>query len=260
MSAGANVPLVDTHCHLHDSAFDKDRDEVIARARAAGVMAAFCMGEDYDDNLRLLDIAANEPFIRPALGHHPWRLDRAAKDVPRTLKLIEENREALAAVGEVGLDYRTAETEAARENQRAVFREFIGAAKDLGLPLSVHVRSAGHYVIDLLREESAGPAALHAFDGKARHALEGAAQGLYFSIPATVLVSPQKRKLVRALPLDRILLESDAPALGPERGGRNEPSIIRAVLEEMAKLRGDSALLIAETVRDSTAALFSGRP
>lgn len=260
MDGSQPAPIIDTHCHLHDRSFDRDRAKVIARARDAGIVAAFAMGEDYEDNLRLLDVAAREPFIRPALGHHPWRIDRASRDVPRTLKLIEENREHLIAIGEVGLDYRTAGTETERENQMAVLREFIAAGRDLGLPLSVHVRSAAHYVIDMLREENAGPAVLHAFDGKARYALEGAEMGLYFSIPATVLVSAQKQKLVRALPLDRILLESDAPALGPERGMRNEPAIIARSLAKIVELKNLKGALIRGAAAKSALKVFGSLP
>jgi TatD DNase family protein len=209
------------------------------------VAAAVVVGEDYEDNLRVLDLAASSSFVLPAVGHHPWRMSHARRDVPRTLRLIEENRETLVAIGEVGLDYRVAETEAEREEQRGIFSEFIEIGLALDLPLSVHVRSAGHYVIDMLREHGVRRAALHAFDGKARYALEGAAAGFAFSIPATVLVSRQKQKLAAALPDHSLLLESDAPALGPERGVRNEPSVMVRSLERIAEIRGTTPKAVA---------------
>jgi TatD DNase family protein len=249
--------IIDAHCHLASPDFDGDRDEVIARAREAGVVAAIVVGEDYEDNLRVLDLASSTSFVLPALGHHPWRLDRARQDLPRTLRLIEDNRDRLVAVGEVGLDYRVAETAAAREEQRAVFSELIEAAKALDLPMSVHVRSAGHYVLDMLVEHGVTRAALHAFDGKARYAVEGAAAGFAFSIPATVLVSRQKQKLVRALPDHALLVESDAPALGPERGVRNEPAVMARSLELIAELRGTTAEEVAELTSTNARRVFA---
>lgn len=231
--------VIDAHCHLAAPEFDADRDEVIERARQAGVVAAIVMGEDYDDNLRVLEVCSRHELLYPALGHHPWRADKAASDVDRTLSLLEEHRDDAVAIGEVGLDYRLAETDDARADQRAIFRDFIEASKTLDLPLSVHVRSAGHYVIDMLREHGAPRAVLHAFDGKARYALDGASSGYSFSVPATVLVSRQKEKLVRALPLENLLLESDAPALGPVSGERNEPAVMARSLERIAELRGE---------------------
>lgn len=249
--------LIDTHCHLAVPEFDHDRGEVIERAREVGVVSAVVVGEDYEDNLRVLDVAVKHPdFLRPALGHHPWRLEAATRDVPRTLRLIEEHRDDIVAIGEVGLDYRLAESEEDRANQRAVFREMIAAAKALGLPLSIHVRSAGHYVLDLLAELDVELAALHAFDGKAGYALDGAAQGYRFSIPATVLVSRQKEKLVRALPLDALMLESDAPALPPERGARNEPAVLAQSLTRIAELRGVEVEAVARATSQNARNLF----
>lgn len=253
-------PLIDVHCHLAAPEFDADRAAVIERAREAGVVAAVVVGEDYDDNLRVLETAAAFPgFARPALGHHPWRLDRAAADVPRTLRLLEEHRDAVVAIGEVGLDYRVAETDEARADQRAVLADFVEASRTLDLPLSVHVRSAGHYVIDLLVERGARRAALHAFDGKARYALAGVAAGYLFSVPATVLVSEQKQKLARALPLEALLLESDAPALGPERGVRNEPAVLARALARIAELRGGDARELAAANARNALRLFGPR-
>ncbi len=251
------VELIDVHCHLADRSFDSDRKDVIARARDAGVSAAIVVGECYEDNLRVLELAAAEPFVKPALGHHPWKMNCASQDVERTLRLLEDNRSSVVAIGEVGLDYRLAETEPARAEQRAVFRDFIAAAHRLHLPLSVHVRSAGHYVLDLLRQADCPAAALHAFDGKAKYVRAGAADGFYFSVPGTVLVSPQKRKLVRALPVQRLLFESDAPALSPQPDGRSEPALIAQVAATVAELKQQPLAEIAKAALANTRQLFA---
>jgi TatD DNase family protein len=250
------LPLIDTHCHLAAPELDGCRADVIARAKDAGVVAVVCVGEHYEDNLRVLDLAASEPFVRPALGHHPWYLDRAAADLERTLALIEDHVSDLVAIGEVGLDYRVAESAEDRQRQQDVFRELIAAGTRHQLPLSVHVRSAGHYVIDLLQELENSNAALHAFDGKAKYASAGAAWGLYFSLPGTLLVSRQKEKLARVLPLERLLLESDTPALSPEPGKPSEPALLAKVVERVAELRGVETAAVAQAAFDNACRLF----
>jgi len=253
-------PMIDTDCHLAVAELDAQRRDMIRRAQEAGVVAAIVVGEHYEDNLRILELAAREPFVLPALGHHPCRLDLAARDVERTLQLIEENRSRLVAIGEVGLDYRVAETPEARQDQRSVFSRFIDAGKRLGLPLSVHVRSAGHYVIDLLAAQGCERAVLHAFDGKAKYAQRGVEQGLCFSVPGTVLISQQKRKLARALPLDRLLLESDTPALSPDRDKPSEPAVIARVVAEIAELRRIPPEEIREAAFRNTLRVFELDP
>ncbi|MBI4702392.1 MAG: TatD family hydrolase [Deltaproteobacteria bacterium] len=248
--------FIDTHCHLGAPELGAGRATLIARAKAAGVVAAIAVGEHYEDNLRVLELAAAEPFVLPALGHHPCQLERAREDVPRTLRLLEENRARVVAIGEVGLDYRRAELEAERAEQRAVFRQFIEASRRLDLPLSVHSRSAGHYVIEMLAEHGPVRAALHAFDGKVRYALRGAALGLYFSLPATVLVSQQKQKVACALPLERLLLESDAPALGPAPDRPSEPALCAEVARAVAELRGEALERVAAAAYENSLTLF----
>jgi TatD DNase family protein len=252
----AALRLIDTHCHLADPTLALRRRELVARAQDVGLVAAIVVGEDYEDNLRVLELAAAEPFVRPALGHHPWRMAQAAADLPRTLALIERHAAELVAIGEVGLDYRVAATEPERAAQRAVFSEMARAAMRFELPLSVHVRSAGHYVIELLAELGCHRAALHAFDGKTRYMLQGAGHGLYFSLPGTTLVSEQKQKLARALPLERLLFESDTPALSPEPGQGSEPAIVRRVLEHVAALRGLEPAALAEAALCNTLCAF----
>jgi TatD DNase family protein len=257
VSAALETPLVDTHCHLADPRLAPVRRELIERAQEAGVACAIVMGEHYEDNLRVLELAAAEPaFVRAALGHHPWDLERAALDLPRTLRLLEDHRPLVVAVGEVGLDYRTASSPADRAAQGALFAELVDAARRLDLPLSVHVRSAGHYVIEQLRALDYARAALHAFDGRARYARAGASDGLYFSIPGTVLVSEQKQKIARAVPLDRLLLESDTPALSPYPDRPSEPAVVREVVQAVAELRGVEPELVARSALDATRALF----
>ncbi len=250
------MQLVDTHSHLAAPEFANDLEEVIARAKDAGVEAAVVVGEDYEDNLRVLDLAAREPFVRPALGLHPWRIGSWRRDLPRTLQLISDHAASLVAVGEVGLDYRVAESEDDRALQRYVLGELVAAATQYELPLSLHGRSAGHYLIALLIELGARSAVLHAFDGKVGHALNAIEHGYCVSLPPTTLFSRQKQKLARALPLEGLMLESDAPALGPEPGARSLPEHVRLVAAKVAEIRGIDVATVAEVTRANVRRVF----
>ncbi len=227
--------LVDTHCHLGADAFDGDRDAVIARARAAGVACAIIVGQNPAENLRVLSLCRDEPFLRPAVGQHPDQPDEAAAE--ESLRIARANLSDLAAIGEVGLDHRVVEDPDVRRTQLRIFQRFIELAVECGLALTVHSRSAGHYAIDALIDGGAPRAVLHAFDGKAKYALRGCEAGFGYSIPPSIVRSEQKRRLVDALPLDALLLESDAPALGPTHDARNEPANVVVALDAVAAIK-----------------------
>lgn len=246
--------LVDTHCHLTSDDFSDDLDAVLHRAREAGVTRLLCMGETAEDNRAVLGLATRYPEVLPALGHYPAHLDDAMAD--QSEALIREHRGVIAAIGEVGIDHWLAREPEEREHQHALFSRFVRLALELDLPLSVHSRSAGHHAIGLLRDLGAERVCLHAFDGKARYAQEAAEAGYYLSIPPSVARSPQKQKLVRAVPLGRLLLETDAPVLGPERGERNEPANILCSVRMVAELKGVSESEVIAVCGQSSRALF----
>jgi TatD DNase family protein len=252
------TPLFDCHCHLQAADFDGDREAVVQRARAAGVQRVLAVSEDLADAGRVLDLARRHPdFVAPALGVHP---DRAPElddgEVADVVQLIRKESDRLAAVGEVGLDFRPRWDERARERQVEVFRTMIQLARELGLPVSVHSRSAGHHALDVLRSEGAEAACLHAFDGRAAHGERGAADGFFFSIPPSIVRSRVKQKLVARLPAEALLLESDSPVLGPSADERNEPANLATGLAEIARLRGDAPAELAAIMARSTAEVF----
>ena len=235
--------MIDCHSHLTSSDFDGDREAVIARAEAAGVARIAIVGQDHEENLAVLRFAAEQPRFLPFLGLHPDRFAdgrpaMSAEEVGRIAGAIREAAQTLIGIGEVGLDYWVCRDDARREAQRAAFLQMIGLAEELDLPLNVHSRSAGHHVIDLLLAEGARRVLMHAFDGKAGHALRGAEAGFLFSIPPSVVRSPQKRKLVRALPLSALALETDSPVLGPVQGERNEPANLVISAAAIAEIKG----------------------
>ena len=241
------MELIDAHAHLNAEAFDDDLPAVLAAAQSAGVRAILAVSETVADAQLNLELAGRYPIIRPCAGLHPTVVD--LEEAEAMVELLRANRDGLAAIGEVGLDYWIVQEPERQEIQRQIFRRFIGLSNELELPLNVHSRSAGRHTIAFLREHGAKRVLLHAFDGKASAAMIGVELGYYFSIPPSIVRSVQKQKLVRHLPLDRLLLESDAPVLGPEPTTRNEPKNVLLACETIAQIK---ALQVAEVARVTT--------
>ncbi|KAF6076091.1 TatD DNase domain containing 3 [Phyllostomus discolor] len=225
--------LVDCHCHLSAPDFDRDLDDVLEKAKKANVMALVVVAEHSGEFEKIMQLSERySGFVLPCLGVHPVqglspRDQRSVtlKDLDVALPIIENYKDRLLAIGEVGLDFspRFAGTDEQKEEQRQVLIRQVQLAKRLDLPLNVHSRSAGRPTISLLNEQGADKVLLHAFDGRPSVAMEGVKAGYFFSIPPSVVRSGQfslfskKQKLVKQLPLTSICLETDSPALGPEK-------------------------------------------
>lgn len=247
--------LTDCHAHLCDGSFADDLGEVLARAAEAGVGAVVAVGETRADAERNLELAETYPgVVRPTAGLYPTHLDPA--EAEQVAGLIRRERPRLAAIGEVGLDRWKVRDERDLAVQREIFASFIDLSVELDLPLNVHSRSAGHYVIDLLRERGARRVQLHAFDGRAARAEPAVEAGYFFSVPPSVVRSPQKQKLVRRLPLSCLLLETDSPVLGPDRDQRNEPANATVSLRAIAEIKDLPVSEVATAVKANTARLY----
>jgi TatD DNase family protein len=247
-------PLIDTHAHLCDPVFDSDLAQVLHKAKAAGVDAIVAVGENIEDAEKNLQLASRFPMIRAAAGLYPTflDLDRAAQ----MCEFIRVQKDSLTAIGEVGLDYWIVKSEAEREIQREIFRGFIELSKELGLPLNVHSRSAGRHAVAVLLEAAATKVQLHAFDGKFSAAAPAVDAGFFFSVPPSVVRSEQKQKLIKNLPLECLLVETDSPVLGPEPRNRNEPANAIIALKAIAELKGVSASEVMEAVAENTRRLY----
>lgn len=246
--------LTDTHTHIGDASFDRDRAAVLARAAAAGIAAIVAVGEDLADAEKNVALAREYPILKPAAGLYPTHLDM---DEAETLRFfIRKHRAMLVAIGEVGLDFWMVKTSAEREIQKSIFTGFIDLARELDLPLNIHSRSAGRHAVDLLIARGAGRVQMHAFDGKitaARPALEA---GYYFSIPPSIVRSRQKQKLVRHLPLASLLVETDSPVLGPDPQARNEPANLPLAIKAIAAIKDLAPETVIEAVVANTQTLY----
>lgn len=246
--------LIDVHAHLGDSAFDADRSAVLRRAEQAGVKAVVSVGETLEDARKNLDLAREFPQMLPTAGLYPTHLDLVQADAVESL--IRRERPRLVAIGEVGLDHWVVQDEAERELQREIFARFIDLSLELDLPLNVHSRSAGRPTIALLLERGATRVLLHAFDGRAARAEPAVEAGYFFSVPPSVVRSPQKQKLVRRLPLSCLCVETDSPVLGPTREERNEPGNVQVSLQAIAELKELPRREVEEAVVENTHRLF----
>jgi TatD DNase family protein len=260
--------LIDCHAHLASPDFDADRDEVRRRALSAAVELVLVVGEDAADNRRVEALARQElsdgARIGCCFGLHPDRFadDREPPDRAAIDEVIEQIRgaaDSLVAIGEVGLDRWYVKDASRRTAQAALLEEMAALSNELGLPLNVHSRSAGGATVDLLRATGAERVLMHAFDGRAVHALRGVEAGFVFSIPPSAVRSPQKHKLIKRLPLDALALESDAPVLGPAKGERNEPANLRYTVELIAETHGVTPERVAEVTTANAQRLFGLR-
>jgi TatD DNase family protein len=246
--------LVDVHAHMCDPVFDADRGAVLARAREAGVASIVAVSENLADARRNLELARIHPMIKPAAGLYPTHLsmDRAVE----MAAFIRRHRSHLAAIGEVGLDYWVVKDDQQKAQQREIFQLFITLAGELGLPLNIHSRSAGRHAVALLLANNAAKVHLHAFDGKVGTALPAVEAGYFFSIPPSVVRSRQKQKLVKQLPLDCLLLETDSPVLGPDASRRNEPANLPGVVRSIAQIKNMFVEAVAAAIEENTVRLY----
>jgi TatD DNase family protein len=231
--------LVDSHCHLDFPDFAAERDAVIARARAAGIGTMLTIGTRLDQFAGVKAIAEAYDDVWCSVGAHPHEaVDHAGTKAAELAALAAHPR--VIGIGETGLDYHY--DHGPRDVQQVLFRSHIAAARLSRLPLIVHAREADDDVARLLREEGAAAGVLHCFSsgrGLAEAALE---LGFYISISGIVTFrnAEELRSIVRDVPVDRLLVETDAPYLAPVpyRGRRNEPAYVAATAAAVAALKG----------------------
>jgi len=256
--------LIDSHCHLDFPDFADELDDVIARARAAGIGRMVTISTRVRRHNELLAIADRFADVYCSVGTHPHyaheELDVTAAELVR-----RTHHPKVVAIGEAGLDYHYERSP--RQDQERGFRTHIKAARDTGLPLVIHSRDADQDTARILEQETgegAFPAVLHCFTGGPDLARRAIALGLFISFTGilTFKNSTALRAIAAELPADRILVETDAPYLapGPFRGKRNEPAFIVETAKVLAETRGVSSDEIARQTTENFFALFSKVP
>ena len=250
-------PLYDSHCHLDAAEFDADRPAVLARARDAGVARQLVPAVDRASWDAIRTLCAAEPGLRPAYGLHPMFLDRHQPDHLDELRDWLES-ERPAAVGECGLDFFVDGLDP--DKQRLYFRRQLELARDFDLPVVLHARRAVEEVIATLREVGGQRGVVHSWSGSEEQARQLFELGFCLGIggPVTYDRAKRLRRTVASMPLDCLLLETDAPDQPDAdwRGQRNEPARLRQVLDVVAQLRGQPAAAIAEATSANALRLF----
>jgi TatD DNase family protein len=253
--------LVDSHCHLDFPELQTDLPGVLARAAEAGVMAMLTIGTRLDRFRGVRAVAESAPNIWCTVGIHPHEAAEEPIDEPARL-IAEASHPKVIGIGEAGLDYFYEHSP--REDQIRNFRAHIAAARETGLPLVVHARDADDDLCQILRDEHARgafPGLIHCFSsgrGLAETALE---LGLFISISGIITFkkADELRAIVRDVPLERLLVETDAPYLAPvpHRGRSNEPAFVRHTAGAVAAIKGVTPEMLAEQTTANFFRLFS---
>ena len=253
--------MFDTHVNLHAEAYEEDLADVLTRAREAGVSRMLAICERLDSFPRVKAIADANPDIWCSVGTHPHH----AKDFTKTRSedLIDQARDPkVVAIGETGLDFHYGYSP--EDEQVASFRMHISAARETGLPLIVHTREADDLTASILEEEYAKGAfqiLLHCYTGGADLCQRGLALGAYVSVSGILSFKSAKdvRAVIKDVPLERVILETDCPYLTPMpyRGRRNEPAYLPYVADALADLHGLSRDEIGATCEANALRLFS---
>lgn len=236
--------MIDSHCHLADEAFAGDLDAVTRRAQDAGLTTAMCIlsAGDEKESAAAVRVRTAWPAVRFALGIHPHNAGTFAGRPDDAVASVRAGvtAEGAVALGEIGLDYHY--DFSPREVQRDIFAAQLALARELGLPVVIHTREATEDTFDLIRDAGGVRGVFHCFTGDLVMARAGLDLGFYISLAGIVTFPKAEllREVARAVPDDRLLLETDAPYLAPVpmRGKRNEPAFVARVLEAVAAVRG----------------------
>jgi TatD DNase family protein len=257
--------LVDSHCHLTGN-YQKDTNinDILARARLAGVAGAIAVGTDLEDSKNVLKLVESHDNIRVSLGIHPHEAKTWTDGTAKALGDLFASPLALF-VGETGLDWHY--DLSPREQQERVFRSQVRLAIDLNKPLMVHTRSAPEATLRILEEEGAPRVGgiIHCFTEDIVFAKRAVGLGFYISFSG-ILTFPKKNEAIKEaalwVPEDRVLVETDSPFLAPlpHRGKQNEPTFVTHVAQRLAELRGWDTAKVQKTTTDNLQALCGWRP
>jgi len=263
------INLIDTHCHLNFKAFVGQEDEAIRRAREAGVTLIINVGAAVATSRKALDLAEKYDDLYAAVSIHPIHANDKGESVEGVAAMLPHPK--IVAIGETGLDfYRvekrdsgkpaklSAETQADRQEE--FFRGFIGLAKKHNLPLILHARESYDEIVAILSEYDGLKGVIHCFSGTKAQAQKFLDLGLHISFTGIITYknADDLREVVKMIPIERIMVETDAPYLSPEpmRGQQNEPAYVIHTAKKLAEIKGLSFEEVAEATTKTAKRLF----
>ena len=245
--------FTDTHCHIHEANYSLDIGDVMQRAREAGVARLICVGTDNVTSEEAVTFAKNHENVWASVGAHP----HDAKDgYENIIKLAKEDHSEVVAIGEIGLDYFY--THSSREVQIAAFEAQLQLAKDCNLPVIFHVREAFDDFWPIWRNFPGLRGVLHSFTDNEANMKKGISEGLYIGVNGISTFAKEKQVMFDRIPLESMLLETDAPFLTPtpHRGKVNEPAFVRNVAEYHAERRAVGLEHLARATSANASTLF----
>lgn len=274
------MTLTDTHCHLDYHTFDEDREAVIQRAANAGLARILIPALHWTSSLAAVKLAESHPMIYAAVGFHPTDLGTWDASSIDNLRELARTAQKVVAIGEIGLDYYWVKEADQQARQRETFKAQLVLAREMNLPAIIHMREAGDAwsgpasvdLLDILRAwhgdlAATGhplaerPGVLHSFNGTLETAQAALALNFHIGVtgPVTYKNADQKRQVIGQLPLERLLIETDAPFLSPvpQRGKRNEPAFVLHIADKIAEIHSKHPAEIAAVTTQNAARLFA---
>ncbi len=249
--------LIDTHCHLDFPDFDVDREEVIKRARQEGVDCIINIGSSLRGSQAGVNLARQYDFIYASIGIHPHEADKIEQGVIENIRQLFKEAKVVA-IGEIGLDYYKGFSSV--KNQKQLFITLLELAVLNSLPVIIHCRQAQEDILKILKEKNINCGVVHCFSGDEKFLRQCLDLGLYISFTCNLTYKKAEnlRNLARLVPLERLLLETDAPFLPPEglRGKRNEPAHVKYLAEELARIKSVDKEVVARITTSNARALF----
>ena len=268
--------LTDTHCHLDYHKFNEDRAEVIQRAVDSGLIRILVPGLHHRSSKEAVRLAESNPSVYAAVGFHPTDLQEFTEQTFDEVKKLASHSKVVA-VGEIGIDYYWVKENDKRAFQREALKKQLAFAKEINKPVIIHMREendtwfgeASQDLLEILSEWQGNlhsplaenPGVLHSFNGNFETAQKALALNFYIGVtgPVTYKNAEEKREIIRHLPLDKILIETDAPFLSPVpfRGKRNEPAFVHHIADKIAEIHSKSPAEIAAITTANAARLFA---
>jgi len=251
--------LIDTHVHLNADQYEEDLQQVIDRALKAGIDRMIVIGFDEKTIKRTMELIEQYDFVYGVIGWHPVDAIDFTDDYYDWIKELAAH-DKIVAIGEMGLDYHW--DKSPKDVQKEVFRRQITLAKELKKPIVIHNREATQDVVDILKEENAAEVGgvMHSFSGSTEICNEILKMNFIISLggPVTFKNAKQPKEVAQHVPLDKLIVETDAPYLTPHpyRGKRNEPAYVKLVAEQIAELRGISYETLAKATTQNAERLF----
>lgn len=261
-----SMQLVDTHCHIHDSEFDfkKPTEQILHDAQEVGVDTVICVGTDEKSSLEAVEFSRKHKHCHPTVALHPHeaaqRDKKALEDAFTQIQQLAADA-SVVAIGECGLDYYYHKNQDAQAMQKWLFRQHIELALSRNLPLVFHIRDAFADFFDIIDEYDGIRGVVHSFTGSKEEVQGVVNRGLYVGLNGIMTFTKDQNQLdaARSIPIEHIVVETDAPFLTPTpyRGKINEPKHVILITQFLSELRGESQALLAKQTSKNAKSLFN---